>query len=158
MRTTEKPRRRPAPFTAPERVLSTIAWCGGFDSYTGAPGNRTFAPFAPELPRTVAVYARERALAGRYSRTALSVGLAAGTVSVAEWKLDLNGCSSAEGTLDGDCPAEDLDTIFQADDARASARIGTAYAVVADADAKGRCDRLHLDVNDRGVRVLDRVR
>src|SRR6266545_4317585 len=77
--------------------------------------------------------------------------------SVVEWKLDIHGCAGATGALNGDRAAERLDAVFQADEARASCRIGPAGAVIADGEPKHTVDRLHVDMDDRSMRVLGRI-
>ena len=69
----------------------------------------------------------------------------------------MQGCARADRAVHGDRAAERLDAVLEPDQAGAPAWISPAAAVVADAQAKGMVGRLHVDVNDGGVRVLGRI-
>jgi len=69
----------------------------------------------------------------------------------------MQGCARAGRAVYGDRAAERLDAVFEPDQAGAPDWIGPTAAIVADAQAKDTAGRLHVDVNERGVRVLGRI-
>jgi hypothetical protein len=58
---------------------------------------------------------------------------------------------------DRDRSAQGLGPVFEADDARAAARVGAAYAIVADRQDEGAVTAVHAHVDDRGPGVLCHV-
>ena len=72
-------------------------------------------------------------------------------------KLDVQGCSLAGWAQDQNSAAEGLDPVSETDDAGATARVGAAYAVVADREGEGTVTGLHAHVDDRGLCVLGAV-
>jgi len=72
-------------------------------------------------------------------------------------KLDVQGCSLARWAQDQNSAAEGLDPVSETDDAGATARVGAAYAVVADREGEGTVTGVHAHVDDRGLCVLGGV-
>jgi DNA-binding CsgD family transcriptional regulator len=72
-------------------------------------------------------------------------------------KLDVQGCSLAGWAQDQDRAAEGLDPVSETDDAGATARVGAAYAVVADREGEGTVTGIHAHVDDRSPCVLGGV-
>jgi hypothetical protein len=69
----------------------------------------------------------------------------------------VQGCSLAGWAQDQDSAAEGLDPVSETDDAGAAARVGAAYAVVADREGEGTVTVIRAYVDDRGLCVLGGV-
>src|SRR5260370_2763415 len=70
---------------------------------------------------------------------------------------DVQGRSVAGRAQDRDRSAKGLDPVFEADEARAAAGIGAAYAIVADREGEGAVTAVRAHVDYRGLRVLGGV-
>jgi hypothetical protein len=70
------------------------------------------------------------------------------------WKLDAQSCPMAGRAEDRDPSAKGLDAVFEPDDACVAARVGAAYAIVADREGEGAVTAVHAHVDDRCLRVL----
>jgi len=79
----------------------------------------------------------------------------------AQRELGLHAATRARRGLDGKPAAECLDPVFEADEARPSAEVGSAAAIVADADPQDgvtiALDDEDLDVDGGGLRVFGRI-
>src|SRR6185437_2090575 len=81
----------------------------------------------------------------------------AGNGAAASREPNVQGRSVAGRAEDRDCSAKGLDPVFEADDARAAAGVGAAYAVITDRQDEGAVVALYPQVDDCCLGVLGGV-